>query len=134
MGAFLVAEIVVIRTSGYRVDQRRSYRIYIDGRKCGTIKPGESKRVEVSPGHHELQLRLDWGSSEKAAINLGDDEEAKFLCRPRITENGINLKVGVQGLYWTTLGRKRYIDLRPDDREGSQSGPGRASCVERLGG
>ena len=129
-----MAEIVVRRASGYRVDRRRAYRIFIDGRKSGTIKPGESKTIEASPGHHELQLRLDWCSSEKVAINLGDDEEAKFLCRPRITENGVNLKVGVQGLFRTTFGRKGYIDLSPDDPEPPQSGSGRPPAAERLGG
>ncbi|HKF82599.1 MAG TPA: hypothetical protein VKB23_06540 [Solirubrobacterales bacterium] len=129
-----MAEIVVRRASGYRVDRRRAYRIFIDGRKCGTIKPGESKTIDVSPGHHELQLRLDWGSSEKVMINLGVGEGAKFACRPRITENSVNLKVGVQGLYWITLGRRRYIDLRPDDPEAPQSGPDGAPIAESLGG
>lgn len=107
-----MAEIELKRPSGYRVDRRRAYRVLIDGRKVGKIASGESKAFDVQPGRHELQLKIDWGSSEKLQVDVGDDGQAAFVCGPRITDNDVSLKVGLRGMYWATLGRGRYIDLR----------------------
>jgi len=97
------------------VDRRRAYRVFIDGQGVGNIKPGDSEVFDVSPGQHELQLRVDWASSEKLRVEVGDSGQAKLVCKPRITDNGASVRAGFRTLYWVTLGRKRYIDLQPDE-------------------
>lgn len=106
-----MAEIVLKRADGHRVDRRRAYRVFIDNQKAGKIQPGESKAFEVAPGRHQLQLKIDWGSSEKRQVDVTEGSQATFVCRPRIAQSGISLKVGFQGIYFTTIGRRRYIVL-----------------------
>jgi hypothetical protein len=109
-----MAEIALRRLDGYRIDRRRAYRVFIDGQRVGDIKSGQTEVFEVSPGQHELQLKVDWTSSEKLQIEVGDGGQAELVCKPRITDNKISVSVGFRALYWTTWGRKRYIDLQRD--------------------
>lgn len=110
-----MAEITLRRLDEYRVDRRRAYRVFIDGKGVGNIKPGDAEVFEVSPGQHELHLKVDWASSEKLRMEVGDNGQAKFVCKPRITDDKISIKAGFRALYWTTWGRKRYIDLQRDE-------------------
>jgi hypothetical protein len=67
-----MAEIELTRPTGYRVDHGREYRVDIDGQKVGSIKIGETKVFTLPAGRHELQLKQDWGASEKLRVELGD--------------------------------------------------------------
>lgn len=107
-----MAEIVFKRPTGYRVDRRRSYRVSIDGQRVGSIDAGETKVFTVSPGQHEVQVKMDWVTSEKALVKVGDNDQVEFVCGPQITDNDVTLKAGFRAMYLMTLGRKRYIDLR----------------------
>jgi hypothetical protein len=98
------------RLAGFRVDRRRAYRVCIDGETAGKIKPGEAQVFEISPGQHELQLKIDWCTSDRLKIDAGDTGQAKFLCKPRATQ-GSRMRLGFQILYAITWGRTRYIDL-----------------------
>jgi hypothetical protein len=106
-----MAEIVLRRPAGYRVDRRRSYRVFIDGQKIGSIGAGDTKVFTIASGLHELQVKLDWAASEKAQVDIDDDDQVEFVCGPQITDNDISLKSGFRVMYLMTLGRKRYIDL-----------------------
>lgn len=107
-----MAEIELTRPAGYKTDRLRSYQVCLDNEKVDQIKPGETKVFTLLPGRHELQLRQDWASSEKLQVNLDDDERAQFVCAPRVKENEVNFVTGLRMIYWSTLGCKRYIDLR----------------------
>jgi len=109
-----MAEIVLKRPTGYRVDRRRSYRVFIDGQKAGNIDAGDAKVFTVAAGQHELQVRVDWATSEKAQVEVGDGDQVEFVCGPQITDNDVSLKTGFRTLHSMTFGRKRYIDLRRD--------------------
>lgn len=109
-----MAEIVLKRPTGYRVDRRRSYRVFIDGEKVGAIDVGDTKVFTVAAGQHELQVKVDWATSEKANVEVGDGDQVEFVCGPQITDNDVSLKNGFRTMYLMTLGRKRYIDLRRD--------------------
>jgi hypothetical protein len=110
-----MAEITLKRADGYRVDRRRAYRVFIDGRKVGDIKPGQTEVFEVSPGLHELQLKVDWTCSARLQTQTENGAQAKFVCKPRITDNKVSVMAGFRALYWTTWGRKRYIDLQREE-------------------
>jgi hypothetical protein len=107
-----MAEITLTRPTGYRVDSGREYQIVIDRKKAGSIKNGETKVFTLPPGRHEVQLKQDWASSEKLRVDLGEDEQAQFVCAPRIKENDVGMVNGLRVIYWATLGCRRYIDLR----------------------
>jgi hypothetical protein len=110
-----MAEIELTRPTGYRVDRGREYRVDIDGKNVGSIKIGETKVFTIPSGPHELQLKQDWGSSEKLQVDLGDNDRAQFVCAPRIKQNEETAMVGFRVAYWATIGSRRYIDLRPGD-------------------
>jgi hypothetical protein len=106
-----MAEIALRRLGDQRVDRRRAYRIFLDGRKVGAIRSGESQKLEVSPGRHGLQLKIDWCSSEKLSVEAKDDAVVSLVCRPTATQRS-RTKLVFEGLYLMTFGRGRYIDLR----------------------
>lgn len=108
-----MAEIELTRAPGFRVDRLREYRIFIDRKRVGSIKTGETKLFALPPGPHELQLKEDWASSEKLQVNLGSNDRAQFVCAPRVKQNDEGLITGVRLIYWMTIGCRRYIDLRP---------------------
>jgi hypothetical protein len=110
-----MAEIEVTRPTGYRVDGRRDYQVFVDRKKVGSIKSGEARRFGVPAGHHELQLKIDWGSSERLRVALNDDERATFVCAPRVKQNEDSIVMGFILAYWMLFGFRRYIDLQPGD-------------------
>lgn len=107
-----MSEIQLTRPTGFRVDSGREYRIFVDRKSVGSIKVGETKVFTVPPGCRELQLKQDWAASEKLEVDLGENEQARFECAPRVKENDIGIVNGLRVTYWATLGCRRYIDLR----------------------
>jgi hypothetical protein len=120
-----MAEIELTRPTGYRTDRLREYRIFIDGQQVGDIKPGETEVFTLPPGRHELRLKIDWGSSEKLQVDLGDNDRAQFVCAPRIKQNDVTIMVGYKLAYWMTFGCRRYIDLRHGDEIAAANEPKR---------
>lgn len=109
-------EVILRRLSKQRADRLRAWRIFIDDKKVGKIKEGESLSFPIRSGEHELQLKVDWGTSEKQHFNVGDNDQASFVCKPRPSARSV-FKRGNEFFYFGTLGRKRYIELLPDNSE-----------------
>ena len=68
-----MAKINIQRSSEF-INRIRNYRIYIDGKKLGTIENGESKEFEVKEGHHIIEARIDWCGSPKVSVEIRNDE------------------------------------------------------------
>ena len=75
------ASITVIREGGWS-DKLRKWRILIDGEEVGEMKEGDTFRYEISPGGHELTMKIDWASSETLPFEIAPGEEVSFVCRP----------------------------------------------------
>lgn len=116
-----MAKIVLTRPTGYKTDRLRPYQIYIDGQKVGHIKPGQAEAFEVPAGQHELRLKVDWGASEALKVDLGENDEEKFVCGPRVKQNDVTIAAGYRQAYWSTFGCRRYIDLRSGDKLGGET-------------
>lgn len=101
------SQVEISRERRRLIDWGRSFDVLIDGRPAGSIAPGETATFSLSPGRHEIQLKLDWGRSQPVAIDLDPGQTARLRCRPRA-----NL---LTDIYWITFGRNRYIDLGPVD-------------------
>lgn len=127
-----MAEIVLKRPTGYKSDRLRAYQIYVDGRKIGQIKAGETKTIDVTPGRHELRLKIDWGASETLQVDLRDDDVARLVCGPRLKTSDSTLMDGYKSAYWMTFGSRRYIDLQHGDHLPVESVSG--GRRQRLGG
>jgi hypothetical protein len=82
IGSNDVATVLIQRASGRRRDKWREYQIIADGRQVGAIGEGQSIALSVTPGDHELFLRIDWARSEKLHFRLGRGEVAEFACSP----------------------------------------------------
>lgn len=72
-----MTKINIQRSSEY-INRIRSYRIYIDGKKVGTIENGEIKEFEVEEGNHIIEARIDWCGSPKVAVEIKNDEIKKL--------------------------------------------------------
>lgn len=56
------------------VDMTREYKVYVDGYIVGTVKNGEIKGFDLSPGHHLIHLEIDWCRSKKISVDFtGND-------------------------------------------------------------
>ena len=58
--------------------------VLIDGKEIGRLKNGEKKRFKLTPGLHEIQIKINWSvfASPKESFLLKDF--AKFTCKPKL--------------------------------------------------
>ncbi len=92
------------RANAYQ-DRARAYKVLLDGAEAGSVKRGETVSVDAAPGAHTLQMKIDWATSEPVQVNVVGGQDLHFECWP-------NAKP-LTAIYWTTLGRKKYIALAP---------------------
>lgn len=100
------ATVEVERAAASPTDRFRSYVVYIDAAEHGRLRHGERKRFELTPGHHRLQLKIDWARSPTIDLDLAPGETTRSQCKSRATN-------ALTGLYWASIGRDRYIELWP---------------------
>lgn len=131
-----MSKIIIIRTSEY-ANRIRNFDVYSDGKKIGTIKEGETKEFNISPGQHSLITKIDWCSSqvltfeilegEVKAFRVGGFKNAKWLIPGAVVIMVLSLFVnfgfGFQYLfyfaipvfllliYYLTIGKNRYLNL-----------------------
>ncbi len=92
-------------------DAIRPYLVVLDGDRVGEILDDSSIELSVSPGQHELYLKIDWCRSPILSIDVRPNEDLELECHPNATFLTL--------LPMVTLGRKRYIDLRLTRRSAS---------------
>jgi hypothetical protein len=97
------AQIHLRRESKDWAERFRSYRILLDGTRVGSIKRGQTVSLQSEAGHHTLQVAIDWGKSPVIELSLAPGEERTLRCWSNANP--------LTGLYWITLGRKRYLGL-----------------------
>lgn len=51
-------------------DLLRAYKILIDGHQVGTVRRGRRLSIDVSPGRHVAQARIDWTGSEELEFDV----------------------------------------------------------------
>jgi hypothetical protein len=74
--------IVVDRPSAGSRNLLRRYNIKVDGELVGTIRRGGRLAVEVSPGSHHVEARIDWTGSPRVEVNVVDGTDAHLTVRP----------------------------------------------------
>lgn len=55
--------LLITRDRGY-ADCLRGYRVLLDGAFVGTVAPRGGLRLEVGPGEHVVEARIDWCGSQ----------------------------------------------------------------------
>ena len=74
--------IRITRARGPYRDSIRAYQVEIDGRRAGSVRPGETRDFPVVPGEHGVRVTVDWCSSPLRVVRLGDGQWTQFVCRP----------------------------------------------------
>lgn len=67
---------------GLRQDVFRRYRILLDGIQVASLKEGETVRVDVAPGSHAVQARIDWVKTPPLQVTVRQDEAVHLIVRP----------------------------------------------------
>lgn len=104
-----MALVEVQRVSGGYTEHLHPFKVVIDGEVVGRLGPGESGIFEVTPGPHEIFIKIDWCRSEKVDVHLTEVEKVTFRCQTRA-----NL---LTDGYWATFGRRRYLKLTQQSPE-----------------
>jgi len=125
-----VPEVTLTRPSGYRTDRLRPYQVYIDRQKVGKIYPDEAQAFQLPPGTHDLQLKMDWVSSERLCLALDENDQQTLICAPRVKNNEFSILKGYELIYWMSLGFRRYIDLRREQDFNAEENTGWSSKLK----
>ena len=68
-------ELTITRKKQF-IDIFRKYKIFVDDKEIASIGRGQTLKLDVEPGKHTLQLKIDWESSNKVEF----DSPVKFEC------------------------------------------------------
>jgi hypothetical protein len=82
-------------------DRVRAYHILVDGAERGAIRQKEKVDIEVSPGPHRVQLKVDFCSSPELAVDASGD--VRLGCRSNVHP--------FLALYFLLLRQKEWIRL-----------------------
>lgn len=76
------AMIVLTRDRQGSRDIFRSYSVIVDDAQVAKVKRGQTLRLPVSPGRHEVYLRIDWCRSPSVDISASPGEIINLRCAP----------------------------------------------------
>lgn len=97
--------IRIKRDSGY-VDSLRAYKVILDGEVIGEIRDGQVAAFDVPSGIHDLQLKVDWCTSNTVKFKV-EDKTVVFECGSSLR----GLRILLMRFY-TTFYSNQYIWLR----------------------
>jgi len=134
-----MAKLIISRRKEWQ-NRGRKFGIYIDGEKKDVIENGAVKELELEPGKHTLKFKIDWMgcpekeleiSEEKAkSVEIGGFKLGKWLFPlfylvlilffvfdvffDKMVNELIYIAIPlfVVYLYYVTLGRKKYLEIR----------------------
>ena len=95
--------LVLTREHAGRRDRRRRYRVLVDNEPIGTIGDQEVQTFSVPPGEHTVWLKLDWTTSNKVSVVLGETETLNLVCRP----GGGDLRTALDAVFQ----HRKYMEL-----------------------
>ncbi|MDP4504018.1 hypothetical protein [Nonomuraea turcica] len=103
-----LGKIVIARQrSGWR-DRSRAYTVLIDGAQVGSLRRGGVLEIDVSPGQHVVQLKIDWTGSAPHNITVPPASEVNMIaCSGKAWRALIDMITGAE---WCTL---QVIEDRP---------------------
>jgi hypothetical protein len=97
------ANIRITREGGYRADRVRAYRVILDKKKVATIREAESEELELAPGAHKLQFRIDFCRSRTLELDVKPGEQLAIWCKPNANF--------LTWPFFMTVGCARYIAI-----------------------
>jgi len=97
------AKIVLTRAPGGWRDRFRSYLVMIDDKEVGQVRRGQRLEIQVTPGHHQIFLKIDWCKSPAIELDAGPHDVIEMSCAPGGTAG--------TGLRDVVAGTDAYITL-----------------------
>lgn len=76
------SQLAIYRYGGYWRDASRAYQVFVDGQPVGKLREFQTLSVPVSPGVHDVQLKLSWATSPSTVVQIGQGETQLLECRP----------------------------------------------------
>jgi hypothetical protein len=58
----------------------RAFRVLVDGNKVGRVRQGGELAVDVEPGTHVVQIKIDWAGSKPLEVTAGPGEVIRLVC------------------------------------------------------
>jgi hypothetical protein len=99
-----VTAITVLRVPASLGGTARRFSVLIDGVERARLAGGEEIEVEVSPGKHSIQARIDWTGSEVLEVVVAEGVTASFAIEPAADTRF--------GQLARTIGRTSFLKLR----------------------
>jgi hypothetical protein len=100
--------IRIKRDSGY-VDKTRVYKIVLDGDVVDKIKDGQQIQLDITPGNHQLYLKIDWCRSNIVEFKM-NEEIIEFECGSNLRD--LKFWIPFIELIYIIFKRNQYIWLR----------------------
>ncbi len=73
------SRIILTRDAEYFAMWRK-FRVFVDGKKVGTIRRGETRHFFVRPGQHQVQVRIDWWRSNSVNVEIAREGTLHLQC------------------------------------------------------
>ena len=116
------SRILIKRKKGVYRDFLRAYKVLVDGEVQARLRRGGTVEVEVKPGRHVVEMKVDWCSSPEVTLDLEPGQTARLYCSPNTPD--------LDNVTWTDdaerpaalasysigaviAGKNDYIALRP---------------------
>ena len=109
------ALIVLTRDRRGRRDLLRSYLVMIDDAEVAKVRRGQRVELPVTPGHHEIFVKVDWCRSPKLDVDAQPGEVIELFCAPG--------GPATAGLGEVFAGAESYIELRRSEPVGEGTEP-----------
>lgn len=132
-----MAKLIIIRNAEY-VNRIRTYRIYLDGVKLGSVANGAAKEFTIPAGQHQVYAKIDWCYSPTISFEVKEQETKTYQIGAFPNANWLVwVSIGILILhfflsftihfpyviylvvapflvlfYYMTLGHKRYLSIK----------------------
>lgn len=79
-----MARLIVERREWWGRDRFRRCQLVLDGHPCGSVGHRDQETIEVVPGTHRLQARLDHFESDVITVTVADNDDVYLELRARV--------------------------------------------------
>jgi hypothetical protein len=97
------SRIVILRHRAWWRDLARSCRIQVNDQLVARVRNGRTVELDVTPGLHQVQARIDWSGSPVVQVEAKSGAEVHLDLRPAGT---------LLGVYWRLFTRTKWLALR----------------------
>ena len=70
----------------------RAFKVYVDDRHVGSVRPGTTEQLEIAPGNHSVQVRIDFYKSEALDVFLPEGQSLELKCGAQ-GKHGLSMKM-----------------------------------------